>query len=823
MQTIKLSGEWQVCGNNPNTNDKITMVGTVPGSTLNDIITNKIEKSNPFWRDNAELYQKYELYNWHYSKEFELCDITNNTELFIGKLDTYCDVYLNGRHLAYCDNGHISYTFNTSNILKCGKNVLDIYLYSPITKVSGKPNLEGAFTTERMHTRRTQCTYGWDWVMRFVSCGIGDVRINMYEDNEPYIDNVYIYTKSIDTSGAYIAVKVDFGKKHVNDVYSFELYDANGNFVKKHTKYCSFEKYKFNLSVKDAQLWYPAGYGEQPLYELRISCRDKIIHKETFGIRTVKIIQEIDETGSDNYKKCIELKKSSFSQTFDKNTEFSSFILAVNGVKVLCMGGNWVPCEPFENGRTADKITSTLTLAREMGVNMIRVWGGGTFESKHFYNECSRLGIMVTQDFLMACGTYPEKEEWFIHQLQVEAQFAAKLIRNQPCLMWWSGDNENAVRGNDTMTDYTGRDSAFEGISPVLMELDPERDFLPSSPFGGNMYASNTAGTTHNTNYLGDVLNALHKLPLDDYKQRFKKLCARFIAEEPTFGVCSSYSNRKFMTEQDIYDNEHTIMRYHTKNNPGLEFELYDYMLFFAEKVLGTFEDEQDRNFKLKYIQYENVRLSLEQLKRERWFCSGVIFWMLNDCWPAAAGWAFIDYYLMPKASYYSFKRCAKPVICSVDKCNDKYCIYVSNDSGTLCDGELTIYEVCTDTCVKKQLHKCHISVPNGETELVHIFNYDTNSMICAEIDTNICNDRAFYKEGALNMHKTEVVYQIDENNMCITLTSNDNYIHAVELEGNIILDDNYFSLLPGETRKIQFRKRYDDMPLDINVVAYTC
>ena len=105
---------------------------------------------------------------------------------------------------------------------------------------------------------------------------------------------------------------------------------------------------------------------------------------------------------------------------------------------------------------------------------MLRVWGGGTFETKEFYDECSRLGITVTQDFLMACGSYPEKQDWFVKQLNKEAEYAAKLIRNQACLMWWSGDNENAVMGNDVMEDHPGRSSAMLGIQPVLAKLDPE-------------------------------------------------------------------------------------------------------------------------------------------------------------------------------------------------------------------------------------------------------------------------------------------------------------------------------------------------------------
>lgn len=822
MKTISLAGQWQVKGEDAVTGEKLTLLGQVPGSALNDIVLQQAEPCDIFWRDHAERFQKYERYNWQYSKEFDLEDVGLPSEIVFERLDTYCDVYLNGTHLGYCDNGFIRHTFPTDGILKSGKNLLEVYFYSPVEQVKNKRSFPGAFTTERLHTRRTQCTYGWDWTMRFVSCGIGgEVFVKLYEPEEPTVDNVYIYTKSVDAMGAYIGIKVAFGRCFADKVYDFDVFDKDGKKVKSHSRRCSYKTYAFNLSIEQAQLWYPAGYGEQPLYTLVISHEGKPVFRETFGIRTVKICQIPDEIGSESYEKCLKLKQSSFSREYDHNNAFSSFILVVNGVKILCRGANWVPCEPFETGNTDEKITDLLELAKEMGLNMLRVWGGGAFESRHFYEECSRLGIMVTQDFLMACGTYPEKEEWFLRQLQKEADYAAKLIRNQPCLMWWSGDNENAVMGDDCMADYTGRSSASLGIHPVLMELDPERDFLPSSPYGGSFYASNTVGTTHNTQYLSHIFQTIESAPLDDYKDRIKKMCARFIAEEPTFGAASSYSNRKFMTREDLFGENDDIRRYHTKSNPALQKELFDYLLILTEKVLGAFKDGSDRLFKLKYMQYESVRLSLEQLRRERWFCSGVIFWMLEDCWPSFAGWAFIDYYRMPKASFYSFKRCSKPVICSLDKDGGVYSLYVCNDGITDVSGRATVYAL-NEKGERKDLFCGQFQVKTGENSRVTSFRYEENDLLLAEMDGAWGHDRAFYRNGALPVFKTDVETVIDEEQGTVTVKAGTHYVHAVEIEGNLVLEDNYFSLIPGETKTVPFRRKNSKLPLDITVEAYT-
>ena len=817
MNTLSLNGTWILSGSNPDTGEKLSLNASVPGSVLNDIVNADIEKCDIFYRDNSQSFEKYENWDWHYEREFDVDAVGHKTELCFEKLDTYCDVYLNGILLASCLNGHIPYNFDVTDKVIIGKNKIDVYFRSPIREVKDRPLAVGAFTKERMNTRRMQCTYGWDWVARFVTCGMGKVSLNSYEENEARVDSVYVYTKSIDEYGAYIGISANINRDALGKVYTFEIADKEGYVVKTHKKYISYPRYDFNLSIENADLWYPLGYGAQPIYTLVVSCDDRVIHTEKFGIRTVKILQETDAEGSYNYNRCLELKKSNFDKVYDRNEEFSSFTLVVNGVKILCMGANWVPCEPYDKGGNEEKISEILRLSKEMGVNMIRVWGGGTFECEHFYDECSRLGIMVTQDFLMACGHYPEKEEWFISELRKEAEYAAKLMRNKPCLVWWTGDNENATAGNDVMEDYMGRASATYGIHPVLMELDPMRDFLPSSPYGGNLYASNTAGTTHNTNHLGDVFAYLEKDDLSDYKDAYKTISARFIAEEPTFGAVSTYSSKKFMTDGDIYGDDGYMREYHTKSNPDLAKSLYEYLLLLTEKILGKFEDGKDRDFKLKYIQFENVRNSLEQLRRERWFCSGDIFWQLNDCWPAYSGWSFIDYYNMPKAAYYSFKRCTKPTLCMIDKENDEYSVLVANDGNEDKAVEINVFSLNTKTGERREIYSGTAFALAGTTVRVFSFTKDDDSIIIAETE----NDRAFYKDGALKIEKCDVSYVLDETNKTVTFNA-DKYVHVVEIEGNLLLDDNCFSLLPDETRTVSFVKNNSEKPLELSVQAYT-
>lgn len=823
MKKIDLNGHWMLEGNGPD-GDQFKVEASVPGSALNEILKleENAEYKNIFWRDNADHFLKYENYSYKYTKVFSVDELSEAPVLTFECLDTYCDVFLNGRHLANCDNGHIFHSFDVADKVIKGENKIEIYFYSPITAVAGKRSLNAAFTNERLHTRRMQCTYGWDWTMRFVTVGIGNAYISLC-DKKMNIKSAYVYTLFADSESAQIGIDAEIRNHTAAGMLTIRVSDKDGNVVYSHQKYVEEDFVRFSADIACPDLWYPMGYGKQPLYTLEIDVNGNLAYKTQFGIRTVRILELEDKPGTENYDKCVELKKTPFSLHYDKNEKFSGFILVINGVKIMCKGANWVPCEPFTTGNTDKRITEILELAAECGVNMIRVWGGGSFETEHFYNECSRLGILVTQDFLMACGQYPEDEQWFLDQLAREAEHAACLIRNKACLVWWTGDNENAVEGCDTDTNYMGRSSAYKAIAPVLYRLDPHRRFLPSSPYGGKNYASNTAGTTHNTQYLSYFFDNIEQSDLKDYKEYFKLYNARFIAEEPCFGAVNYDSLKTVMTDEDIFGDDGKMWIYHSKTNPALKRELFDYACEFAEKILGKFKNGEDKYFKLKYIQCEWIRVTLERARREKWFCSGLIFWMLNDCWPAASGWALIDYYNKPKAGFYAFKRAAKPVMLSLDKEDGKYKIYLCCDGS--CSGKVTVSGCAIDASGNKcgEISAFAAELPDNAT--VKVLEIDADKIpahhiltVQAECDGKLI-DRAFYKDGDLAIFPCEGIQLVSAQNGVVEIKAN-RYIQVAELSGDAVFEDNYFTMLPGETRKVAYRLLSDNT--DISVAAYT-
>lgn len=813
MKKIMLNGIWSGKCINSDNKEEFCFLGAVPGCVHTDLLGTHIPK-DIYYRNNTEECQWIENKDWEYSKSFIIEEKPENAVLVFEGLDTYSDIYLNGKLIASTDNMFISHRFNISDSLELGENEIKVYFHSPIKAVEGLEHCGGAFTCERMHTRRIQCTYGWDWVARYVTCGIWrDVYI---EANDEFsVKSVYIYTNAVLNNSAQIVVEAEF-ENFQNGAYAdMEIISPDGEKVFSHRWFRKESFLKEYIDIPYAKLWYPTGYGEQPLYTLRLCGREF-----KFGIRTVTILQLPDKKGSPYYEKCLEIKDSVSGREYDRNTEFSGFELFINGVSVMCKGANWVPCEPFPSAESDSKISGILELAKEAGVNMLRVWGGGIFEKQHFYDECDRLGILVTQDFLMACGDYPEYKKEFIDQMKLEAEYAALALRNHPCLVWWSGDNENAVYGHDEAEDYHGRTAIHQGIFPVLRRLDPNRRFLLSSPCGGNLYASKTKGTTHNTQYLGcSIFPYILDSDMKDYKEHFSQYLARFIAEEPTTGAVCYPSLKRFMTDEDIFNSD-DMWQYHTKSNPGLPFSLFDVLLSFTGKVLGEFSDGYDRYFKMKYIQYEWIRISMENIRRNKGFINGIVYWMWNDCWPASSGWAFVDYYGLPKASFYSFKRCAGDMLVSIDR-KEEYEIFVCNDSFTEGTAELSFY------CLYKgklfPIKETEVLVLATKSEKLYSLSADIMPEDAVLICDFVCGeikDRAFYKKGSLFIEPCDcVAFEKKENE--ITVSSN-KYVHVLELEGEYVFDDNYFSLLPGEIRKIKFRPSKNQLSDDIKVTSYT-
>ncbi len=801
MKKVRLDGDWILSGDG----FEGWIEASVPGCVHTDLYRAGIIP-NPLYRDNNERCKWIERGSFTYRKSFTAHADSAAVLVFEG-LDTYCDIYLNGTHIGECHNMFIPHRLFVGELLAEGENLLEVCFRSPINEVDGLPPRSGAFTTERLYTRRMQCTYGWDWVERFVTAGIYRPVYLEYPTGVEAV-GAYIYTSHIDSFGAEVVCELEFcGFENGGNLARVELISPWGAVVGSTELFADREKFVRRFNVKHPSLWYPAGYGEQPIYTLRVTVGENVLTQE-FGIRTVRILEDADEVGSEYFELAEKMQKTWHGSVFGHNKVHSGFLVLINGTPVYCKGANWVPCEPFPSEESDEKITKLVKMAREMGANMLRVWGGGYFERDSLYSACDREGIMLLQDFLMACGEYPEDEAWFIGELKLEAECAARRLRNHPSLLWWHGDNENATEGSDLQENYTGRESALSGLFGAVHSLDPQRRLLPSSPYGGNTYGSVTVGTTHTTNFLGAIFKYFDSTDCSDYKEYLGGFTARFISEEGVFGGISRPSLLRFMTDADLSDGAERMLLYHTKGNPALEKEIFEYVTSFARKLLGTPQDTEQRLFNYAYTQYEWVRVAFENARRHIGYNNGILFWMFNDCWPAALGWALVDYYLMPKAAYYSFKRLARPVSASVTVENGEYILSVSTENAKALGVEYTAYAFdLADMSAPVATLSGYVG-DVGERSVVREalpFAPDGGTVVYVDVSFDGGCDRCFYREGALSLSRaTGIEWSISDDT--VTVRANE-CIHAVEIESGLVPEDNYFTLLPGEERVIRLEK----------------
>ena len=211
--------------------------------------------------------------------------------------------------------------------------------------------------------------------------------------------------------------------------------------------------------------------------------------------------------------------------------------------------------------------------------------------------------------------------------------------------------------------------------------------------------------------------------------------------------------------------------------------------------------------------------LTMEQLRREMWFESGIIYWMFNDCWPAASGWALVDYYNKPKDAWYAFRRCAKNTVLSLDYEDGKYMLYVSNEGSAIKNAEIRLYRI--NHTGHQLIEAWTADIPAASATVVKTWQtvLEDREILVSEITTADGFDRTFYQAGALKLYPAAVQMKLLPDEKIIEVTA-DHYIHVVELEADAVFEDNCFSLMPGEIRQIKYEALNGG---DIAVTAYTC
>ena len=545
------------------------------------------------------------------------------------------------------------------------------------------------------------------------------------------------------------------------------------------------------MQVANPRLWWPVGYGAQSLYECRVALIDH--DGETLdsraveiGLRTVAIEQIPDDVGS-------------------------SFTLLVNGTRVFCQGSNWVPADPFPSQVTPARYQRLIDQAKASRMVLLRAWGGGIYEPEPFWRACNRAGVMVSQDFLLACAVYPEDDPEFVELIRTEFTAAIKALRNHPSLAFWCGDNELGL-GSKPDEMWSCRKLAETVTGPLCAQLDPSRPFRPTSPCGGDPNNSPFAGDMHtNSQFQKD----LTETDMRGYRAYIDAMTGRFMSEYAASGSPPMRSVLRFMTEADLTDPE--MWEYHTKNNPhpGNKQTLFQTVEHDADTLYGRAKTPAQHVRQLEYVQYEFIRLAMESARRRKYDCSGIQFWMYNDCWPAA-GWSVLDYWGDRKAGWYGMASGCKPVIASLDLSDERaFRWWVCNGTPAPVAGTASV-TVQPMRCGARWNRKITFRVPANTSQAVLEIARDEVAPLLGNEAVFVCNvrsdggdDRAWYFSGLphemrLPAASLRVTLRNEGTRGSATIQA-DAYARVVTLENDVDFADNYFDLLPGETRTVEW------------------
>ncbi|MCL2494341.1 MAG: hypothetical protein FWE98_01620 [Oscillospiraceae bacterium] len=612
--------------------------------------------------------REYEFYEWWYRKVFTLSSpislrggvapqgrggcAQHRAVLVFEGVDCVAEYYLNGELFGNSSNALIAHEFDITEFLREGENELVIRLASPIEEAADTADSLPAVTRhhfccmESLRLRRAPSSYGWDIMCRCVTCGLWrGVRL---ERRGPHrVTQMFLSTLRIDREA---------DKARLRIFYVFETtalreglrWRLEGFLGESQVPAFALEKVLWfaagtdEAELEHPQLWWPAGYGEQPLYRVRLSLwqGEKLLCEkwDTLGVRTIKL-ERTDIT------------------TREKPGKFCFY---VNGEPILCKGSNWVPLNAFHS-RDAARYEKALGMMQDLGCNILRCWGGNVYEDHAFYDLCDQYGILVWQDFTMACNLYPRDEE-FYSQLRIEARKVIQKLRQHPSLALWSGDNECDYNYRSAGLDPNRNFATREVLRLEVENHDGTRDYLPSSPY-----------------YAPDFIAGLGQ-PSEDhlwgpriyYKDKFyTDSHACFVSEMGFHGCPNRESLEKMFTPENVWPEPrpwrgNAEWHLHASCFTAKEGDPWAgrnaMMANQIAEVFGEIPDDLDEFILAsQLVQAEAFKFFIETARLRKWERTGVIWWNLLDGWPQISD-AIVDWYGGKKLAYHWVKAAQRPL-----------------------------------------------------------------------------------------------------------------------------------------------------------------
>ena len=635
-------------------NDSITV--NVPGDITHDLHKAGLIPDPYFGYNHRECYdmcRKDYVYTTNFDLSTKVDFSKENLYVTFNGIDLFADIYLNGVLIGSSDNMFKKFKFDISEMAKEKGNVLEVKMHSTITAMENLDckNYFGVFNTPRVLLRKKQCDFGWDWAANIPGYGIwkdvvvsteakeriSEVRYVAGMDKKAIfvVDLNYCYRSHYDNDGNFVEII----NPHKDELRFSLAKTPGGKLENVETKVIAVQgrKHFVTFNNPDAKLWWPSGYGEQPLYVYKVELiRDGevVSTKEGYmAYRSVELVQEA------------------------LNDEMLGYQIKINGKNVFIKGSNWVPLDCFTGAIPEEKYVKLITQAKNANYNMLRVWGGGIYEQEIFYETCDKLGIMVWQDFMFACADIPDTEEDWLKNTTEECEYQIKRLRNYPSLVYWCGGNEKTgsfgsmIKCGDDFVDVT--------LRGLVGHLDGTRPYARQSPCSWTDIANDkNSGETHFSSFEPAIINGVMA-----YRKLVSREIVPFASENASLGPVSRQSYERFFPAEHLWPmTEMWNDRMLTNPYAAERIMFCEAERRFAAEVYGEPKSLDEFIAKGMTLHAEMIRCEIEFQRSNKGITSGFMNWMYSDMWPTGT-WAVVDYYTEPKQAYYQMGRSYAPIL----------------------------------------------------------------------------------------------------------------------------------------------------------------
>lgn len=775
-----LKGEWQL-----EYNDN-TYKATIPGCNYLDLQSSGVIP-DPFMDDNEMQVQEVSQIDCKYSKIFkagkELLK-NDHIELVAKGLDTICNVSLNGEKIALCKNAYQVYRINIKNIIKLGDNKLEIEFFSPknyVTKKQKEDPLVKNFMglTGIQHLRKPSYHFGWDWGPTLIPSGIvDDIFIDAYKAR---IEDILIMQKH--NNGKVCVTATIKTKPLIEGSVRLNITTPNGEVIREEAQVVE-GSCAIKVIINNAMLWYPNGMGDQPLYlfeyaliEEDDSLLDTISQK--IGLRTIELDTKKDNDGS-------------------------NFCFLINGKKIFAKGANWIPSDSFITRTTILDIEFYIKSAKDANMNMLRVWGGGYYESDAFYDLCDKYGILVWQDFCYACYPYPFYDKEFEHSALVETEQQINRLKHHASLTLWCGNNEIELMA--PLWFYKSKlkkaqyDFFYNKLKKLVDDIDGATPYWPGSPSSG-YFLKNVNSDNYGDTHLWQVWHGLR--PPEYYKKRASRFISEFgMQSMPSRQTIEKYSKniiagpRMYPHQKCMGGNQkmlyYLLCRYHLPKS-------FNHLVYLSQLTQARIVETAIVNWRMD--------------KK----CNGALFWQYNDCWPVSS-WSAIDYLGEYKALFWSAKRFFAPIKLAIRKEKDEYNVYCINDTESTIKGKVQFCALSFNGQIIKEVEsECNVinntvskvcsfaldkTIKNKKKNIYIIAKlYDNNGDIVA-VERELCVADKYAKLPKTNVDVNNII--LKDGIITIELKA-DAFARNVYVESALPLkfSDNYFDMDSGQSKSI--------------------